>query len=125
MIRSICRILPAIAAFAFAFPTHPGAAQAAKPQQNESKGQGQLVGANGQLGMVYTLQNSFNFAILSAKYTIEPFNSYELVTAATDQKLLVLDIAIKNVAKGDNFFSADGLFTLVDEKNQLIPGGSL
>ena len=44
---------------------------------NETKGQGQLVGANGQFGVVYTLDNNFNFEILSAKYTMDPLIAYE------------------------------------------------
>lgn len=93
--------------------------------QNQTKGQGQLQGGNGQFGTVYTLTSNFNFEIVGARYTLEPFNAYTVVTAGTDKKLLVLDIAVKNVSTSDNFFNPDSMFTLVDEKGQLYNGGSL
>jgi len=98
---------------------------AARPAPNAVKGQGQLAGSSGQFGTVYTLQNGFNFELLSAHYTLEPFVAYETQIAGTDQKLLVAEIAIKNVEKADNFWNMDGMFTLVDDKGQLYPGGAL
>ncbi len=97
----------------------------ARPAPNVVKGQGQLVGGSGQFGTVYSLQNGFNFEILSARYTLEPFLAYEALIAHEDQKLLVAEVAIKNVQKSDNFWNMEGLFTLVDEKGQLYPGGEL
>src|SRR5438309_12007125 len=81
------------------------------PQKNETKGQGQLAGGNGQFGVIYTLQDKLNFEILSAKYTLEPFNSYDLTVVDVDQKLLVLDIAVKNATPNDYFVNNDGMFT--------------
>jgi hypothetical protein len=93
--------------------------------KNESKGQGQLAGGNGQFGVVYTLSDKLNFAILSAKYTLEPFNAYALTYPATDEKLLVLDLAVKNASTSDYFLNTDSFFTLVDAQGGLIPGGAL
>ncbi len=99
---------------------------AAKPPvKNEVKAQGQVVGLNGQFGVTYTLRNDFNFTLLSAHYTLEPYIAYALLTAGADEKLMVLDIAMKNVAKEDNYFNSEGFMTLVDEKGQLYPGGNL
>jgi hypothetical protein len=103
----------------------PAGAQNTKPVPNQTKGQGQLVGGNGQFGVVYSLKSGFNFAILGARYSIEPYEAYTGLTAGTDEKILVLDLAIKNTNKEDNFFNPDGLFTLVDTKGELIQGGSL
>jgi len=101
------------------------AAPAKQTPGNEVKGQGQLHGRNGAFGVVYSLQNGFNFSINSARYTLEPFNGYGGVTAATDGKLIVLDFAIKNATAGDNFFGTDGVFTLVDETGQLYNAQSV
>lgn len=95
------------------------------PAQNDVKGQKQLTGGLGQFGTTYTLKNGWNFTILSAKYTLDPFNSYGPVMADSDSKLVVIDFAIKNATPSDAFISIDGLFTLVDDKEQLYPGGSM
>lgn len=94
-------------------------------QKNQTKGQGQLAGASGQFGTIYSLQNQFNFAILGARYTLEPFVAYAPVAANTTSKVVVLDLSFKNVSKSDNFLNPEGLITLVDEKGQLYPMGSL
>lgn len=86
---------------------------------NETKGQGQLQGVNGQFGAIYTLQNNQNFSILSAKYTLEPFRCYSALSAKTDEKLIVLTVALKNVSQKDNWFNFDGFFTLVDAQGNL------
>ena len=119
-----------ITAFVFAaiVTASPTFAQSAKPKPGAKppvKGQAQLTGGNGQFGTVYSLQNGFNFEILSAHYSLEPFIAYETLTAKTDEKLVVLDIAIKNAQKGDEFFNSEGLFTLVDDKGQLYTGGDV
>ncbi|HEX2999077.1 MAG TPA: hypothetical protein VHR86_02415 [Armatimonadota bacterium] len=96
-------------------PSRTPAAQA----PNETKGQDQLPGAIGQFVTVYSLQNGFNFAILSARYALEPFLGNVLIIAGTDEKLVVLDFAIKNNKKDDNWLNKEDLFTLVDEKGGL------
>lgn len=95
------------------------------PTKPGTKGQGQMVGGDGQFGTVYSLKNGFNFAILSARYTVEAFSAYSPVTPTTDQKLLVLDFAIKNAKPADNFLDDGGLFTLVDSKGQLYTSFSV
>lgn len=89
------------------------------------KGQGQLAGGNGQFGTVYSLKNGFNFAILGARYTMDPFVAYEQLTPKADQKLLVLDIAIKNARPEDAYLDFGPLLTIVDAQNQIVEGGSL
>ncbi len=91
----------------------------ARPAANQVKGQAQLAGQNGQFGTVYSLQSGFNFAVLSARYSVDPLPAYNTMTAGTDEKLLVLDFAIKNAKPEDNWFNLDDLFTIVDDKGQL------
>ncbi|MBV9469247.1 MAG: hypothetical protein JOZ57_08365, partial [Abitibacteriaceae bacterium] len=95
------------------------------PAVNQVKGQQQLAGASVQFGTVYSLKNGFNFAVLAARYTLEPFVAYAPLTAKTDMKLLVLDFAIKNANPDDNFFNPEDMLTLVDDKGQLYTGGSM
>jgi hypothetical protein len=85
--------------------------------QNTTKGQGQLQGGDGVFKTIYTLDNGFNFTILSARYSVEPFNTYEDETVATDEKFLILTVAVKNANAEDAFFNGDHApFTAVDEK---------
>jgi hypothetical protein len=83
------------------------------------KGQGQVSGVYAQFGTTYTLKNNFNFTLLSARYTLDPLDCDCGIGAKTDEKVLVVDIALKNAAQGDNFFNNEGFMTLVDEKGQL------
>jgi hypothetical protein len=96
-------------------------AQATNPP---TKGQGQLVGGPAQFGVTYTLKGKLNFSVLAARYTLEPYSASEPLTAGTDEKLLVLDIAIKNANPNDASFNRDGFFTLVDSAGQQYPGGN-
>lgn len=92
----------------------------AQQPKNTVKGQGQMTGANCQFGTVYSLKNNFNFAILSARYTLEPVVTYGTLIAGTNDKLLVVEIALKNVAKVDSYFTPEGQFVAVDETGKLI-----
>jgi hypothetical protein len=85
---------------------------------NATKGQGQVSGLYATFGTTYTLKNNFNFSILKARYTLEPFATSEPIIAKTEEKLIVLDLTIKNVAKEDNGFNPEGMMTLVDDKGQ-------
>lgn len=87
---------------------------APKATANAIKGQGQIAAANGQFQEVYSLKTGFNFSILSARYSVEPFRCNSGVFPNTDEKLLVLAIAIKNIKPEDNWFSFDELFVAVD-----------
>ncbi|MBB6049582.1 hypothetical protein [Armatimonas rosea] len=98
--------------------------QAKPAPKNETKGQGQLQGVNGQFGVVYSLQNELNVSILSAKYTLEPFRCYSATAPKTEEKLVVLNVALKNVSPKDNWFNSDGFFTLVDAQGNLYPNAS-
>lgn len=93
-------------------------------QQNTVKGQGQLSGSNAEFGTVYSLKNGFNFSIVSAKYTLDVFDSNFPLTADTGSKLLVVEFAIKNVKPEDNFFATDDLFVAVDTNGKLFPASS-
>ncbi len=103
-------------------PARPKAkAPAARPAPNTVKGQAQLQGLNGRFGTVYSLQDGFNFAILSARYSVDPFAAFTTLAPGTDEKLLILDVAIKNARPADNWWGTDDLFTAVDEKGELYP----
>ncbi len=93
------------------------------PVKNQTKGQGQIVGANGQFGTIYTLKNNINFQILSAKYTVDSYMAYTPIMPKAEEKLMVLNVAIKNVAATDNFVELN-FFTLVDDKGTLYEGSS-
>lgn len=79
----------------------------AKPpvkSQDISRAQGQLQGGDGIFGSIYTLNSGWNFTILRARYTLNPFTSYNGLFPEPDTKLLVLSIAIKNSDSADKFF---------------------
>jgi hypothetical protein len=116
-----------LAAASLAAPPAKKPAPPAKkpPAGNQVKGQGQLAGSSAEFGTVYSLQNGFNLAILSARYTVEPYVAYTPLSAGTDKKLFVLGLAIKNARPDDNYFSIDSLFTLVDDTGATYPNGSL
>lgn len=86
-----------------------------------TKGQGQLIGGIGQFGETYTLKRDFNFALLGAYYSVKPIGDYGTNFPNYDQKLLVLEFSLKNVAKSDNWFGGEGFFTAVDSKGGLYP----
>jgi len=90
--------------------------------QDITKGQGQVQGGDGVFGTTYTLNSGWNFTLLKARYSIEPFNSYNTVLAKEDEKLLILTVAIKNSLPSDLFFG--GLeWQAVDEEGHVFPSG--
>ena len=96
------------------------APSATKPQVDggQSRGTTQVAGGDGVFGTVYTLNDGFNFTILSTKYTIESHNDYDGTMAQTDEKLLWITFAVKNSDK-DRDLSGGGLdVTLVDDHDQ-------
>lgn len=109
---------------AFAQAKKPAAPPKKPPVKNEVKGQGQLSGVYGTFGTTYSLQNNFNVTLLSAHYTEDVFAAYTTLAPATDEKIFVLEFALKNVSQSDNFFDAASFITLVDEKGTLYPDGS-
>ena len=72
--------------------------------QDISRAQGQLRGGDGVFGSIYTLNSGWNFTILKARYTVDPFTSYEGLFPGPDSKLMVLSLAIKNSDPSDKFF---------------------
>jgi hypothetical protein len=117
---------------ALAIVTATGAASAVQTKkkapskaQDTTKGQAQLQGGDGVFKRIYTLEDGFNFTILSARYSVEPFNTYEDETVGTDEKFLILTVAIKNANEQEAFFNSDQTpFTAVDEKEQNYSGSN-
>ena len=99
-------------------------AKKAVPPANTSRGTQQMKGGDGVFGTVYTLDdNTTNFEILSARYSVEPFNSYNMPVANNDQKFLILTVAIKNSGTSDLGFNPEQTtFTAVDDANQNYQG---
>lgn len=87
--------------------------------QGEIKGQAQLPGINGDFGQTYSLQNGFNLTVLSAAYSVEPFDGYNVSQPKSEEKQILVDFAIKNARSEDNFLDSSGLFVAVDEKGEL------
>ncbi|HLJ56556.1 MAG TPA: DUF4352 domain-containing protein, partial [Chthonomonadaceae bacterium] len=94
----------------------------AKPNQDVTKGQGQVQGGDGVFGRVYTLNSGWNFAVLKACYTVDPFNSYNTIIAKPDEKLLVLTVAIKNATPADLYFGGEE-WQAVGEEGHDYPSG--
>ena len=95
-----------------------------KPQ-NTTSGQGQLQGGDGVFKTIYTLNSGYNFTILSAAYTVDPYNSYSADIAANDEKFLVLTVAIKNANPEDAYFNSENAsFTAVDEQGHNHDGSN-
>ncbi|CAN5640135.1 hypothetical protein BH11ARM2_BH11ARM2_25190 [soil metagenome] len=94
------------------------------PPKNEVKGQGQMAGAYVKFGEVYSLANGVNFEILTGRYTMEFFPTYGAYQNTPSEKLVVLDIAVKNWRKTDLDFGGAGgdLITLVDSTGAKYTG---
>ncbi len=92
---------------------------------NTSKGQTQVNGGNGQFGVIYTLKNKINFTILSAKYQVTPYPCYSKLYSTDKDKLLILQIAVKNVSTDDNFIGDfGGMISAFDDKQGKYDVGS-
>ena len=127
--RVASRLMPCIA-IGVLIVTAPAFGAAPKPSAghsgaNETKGQGQLAGGNGVFGTVYSLKNGFNFEILSARYSVDPFICWADIYPDPDQKMVILDIAVKNAHQSEDSFGTGDQFSLVDEKQHVIDGGKL
>ena len=91
-------------------------------QKNETKGQGQLSGGLVKFGEVYSLKGGLNFEILKARYSVEPFYSYENETAHADKKFVILDLAVKNATPSNNDHFPP--ITLIDSNGEKYEMGS-
>jgi hypothetical protein len=89
--------------------------------QDISRSQGQLQGGDGVFGSVYTLNSGWNFTILKARYTVDPYLSYEGAFPEPDSKLLILSLAVKNSDPSDKFFGGPE-FQAFDEEGHDYPG---
>ena len=115
-----------VCAIAAILPASLVQAQTKKPSppvkaQNQTRGQGQVAGGDGVFGTTYTLNDGLNFQIISARYSVEPYNAYETDIARTDEKFLILTVSIKNTNTSDMFTGGEE-FTVVDEKEQNYQG---
>ena len=87
------------------------------------KGAGQVVGGVNRFGELFALKSGFTYQILSARYSLEPFECYSNTPPGTDEKLLILTIAIKNNRRdADNFFG-EHLLKAVDASGQNYDSG--
>ena len=83
--------------------------------QDITKTQGQLQGGDGVFGTTYTLNSGINFAVLKARYTLDPHNSYGTVFPKPEEKLLILTCAAKNANSSDSYFPGVELQAIDDE----------
>lgn len=109
-------LLPAVAS-----AQKPPAKPAAKPPATAGvKGAGQLAGAALRFGDLFALDSGFTYQILSARYSVEPFDDYTHLLPGRNEKLLILQVAIKNNRRdADNFFDpANHTLQAIDSSNQ-------
>jgi len=86
-----------------------------KPHAPYTKGQSQIAGGNGRFGVVYSLKDGWNEELLSAKYTVDPFVGYEYAFPGPNQKLLVVDFAIKNALPDSLFYNLGSRYDAFDQ----------
>jgi len=103
LIAVLSLTLPAIAMAQKKAPAKPPVKSQVK-DQDISRAQGQLQGGDGVFGSIYTLNSGWNFTILRARYTVDPYLSYSGLLPDADSKLLILSLAIKNSDPTDKFF---------------------
>ena len=79
---------------------------ATKPQPPVGiKGAGQLAGGVLRFGDLFAIKSGFTYQILSARYSLDPYECYGLDKLRKDEKFLILTVAIKNNRRDtDNFF---------------------
>jgi len=119
LIALLSMALPAIS---MAQKKAPAKSPAKPPVKNQdiSRAQGQLQGGDGVFGSIYTLNSGWNFTILRARYSVDPYLSYNGAFPAADSKLLVLSLAIKNSDSADKFFGGPE-FQAFDEDGHEYP----
>ncbi len=85
----------------------------------------QMAGAVGRFGELYGLKSGWTFQILSARYSYDAFDDYNQLYPTVNQKLLVLQVALKNGTPDDKFLNTGELqFQIQDSNNQTFEGGS-
>lgn len=98
--------------------------QGATPPGIGVKGTNQVAGGVIRFGELIGLKTGFTYQILSARYSIEPLADFIDATNG-DEKFLVLNVAVKNNKKMDNWFNPDAYaFQAVDNMNQNSEGGT-
>ncbi len=100
----------------------PALAQNPKPKPQPTvgvKGASQLAGGAIRFGELFALKDGFTYQILSARYSLDPFEAYEPIKPDKNEKLLILTVAIKNNQRDrDNFFG-EHVVQAVDSANQI------
>ncbi len=91
--------------------------------QDVTKAQGQQQGGDGVFGAIYTMNSGWNFTILKARYSVEPYKAYEWTAPNADEKFLVLTLAIKNSLPSEMLFGGPD-FTVVDEEGHDYVGAN-
>jgi hypothetical protein len=81
-----------------------------------------MAGGLVKFGEIYSLQGGFNFQILKARYTMEPFSSYGSKLNGRETKLVVFDIALKNFRPEANDKMNQQLFSIIDSTGKKYDG---
>ena len=87
----------------------------AKKSTNYTKEQNQLAGGNGEFGVVYSMKDGWNEEILSAQYALDGFIGSTEIFPASDQKVFVLRVALKNATPKSQWFNNSGRYTICDQ----------
>ncbi len=101
-------------------PKKPAPKPSVKPVAKPGiKGAAQMTGGAIRFGEIFALKSGFTYQILSARYSLDAFECYDMTAPATDEKLLILTVAIKNNRREeDNYFGVHSL-QAVDTSNQI------
>jgi hypothetical protein len=86
-----------------------------KKSTNFTKGQSQLAGGNGEFGVVYSMKDGWNEEILSAQYVLDAFVGSSDIFPASDQKVFLLSVALKNATPKPQWFNNSGRYTVCDQ----------
>ncbi len=110
-------VLSALVSGLLAVTTGGWCAAGITQKKNQTKGQAQLKGAFVKFGEVYSLKGGWNVQLIKAAYSMDYFPCYTDIITRSDQKLVVIDFAIKNATPTEKFFNTDdSLFLLVDDQ---------
>lgn len=132
MKRPLFTLLPLIVLTALTTVAASGQKSSAKPPTKPQgrtsdigvKGVNQMAGGAIRFGELIGLKTGYTYQILSARYSIDYFADF-IDATHTDEKFLILTVAIKNNRKADNWFNTDAYaFQAVDSMNQNYEGSA-
>jgi hypothetical protein len=72
-------------------------------------------------GAIYTMNSGFNFQVIKARYSVEPWPSENGINPTADDKILIVTVAIKNATPADQFFN-NTEFQAVDDMEGIYTG---